>query len=74
MARKKLSLIIQAINLFNSLSETDQVTLAEYVYSQLRTPRTSSKRASRQSRKGSPRNQGDTQLEPDFKQEPQVAD
>lgn len=39
MARKKISLLVQAINLFNSLSETDQSTLAEYVGSQLRVPR-----------------------------------
>jgi hypothetical protein len=39
MAKRKLSLLVQAMNLFAQMDERDRTTLAEYVRTQTATPR-----------------------------------
>jgi hypothetical protein len=39
MAKKKLSPLVQALDIFNKLDKEDRVTFAEYVKSQTATPR-----------------------------------
>lgn len=44
MAKKKLSNLVQAMNLFVLLDERDKQTLADYVHSQTATPRKGKKK------------------------------
>ena len=44
MAKKKLSTLVQAMNLFVLLDERDKQTLADYIRSQTTTPRKGSKK------------------------------